>query len=764
MKKLIVSLCVLLSGPAFAATVQKSTHITVVGHDSYGGITNVNCTNPNGTLYFGLVTMNNHKTLCDPAGHPYFGRGFFVFNIDTYGNDESGGNYSTFSGAKYGSTNLEYIWDTQEVARLKAWDFNLIGPYNSAYATSFWPWYTGGTNPNKVPMLTGEEVCSYSWYNASNYAPAPIKDNLSVTSPNFNLGYYGYDGVTDYEDPNWVTYVNGFISNTKNDPAFLLTANAVDKSYSVGFVGCDSDGLHGFNAGPDFGSGDFRLSLMVAEESPVEWASVHQHQIYTDPNVYNKKTWYTQLTGKYASISALNTAWGSNYTTFGTSGTCYGSGFPTWVCASSSAASSIGVGNGTNLTFSATLNTTVSPNSLGIFVNGTLVGGDGGNGHFSGTAGTVYGPNLSGTINYSTGALSITFTSGNAPASGLSVTAQYITNGWCEGGTGVMDECGATNHQAWTGTNLFCIDGVGSSQSCTGGPYTSAGMVTDLNVLDTTLAARYASTLKNTINTYFPGGLFFGSDVTGSSNMPPNRYVIMGMAPYLDGALVAGSAVGYSQAKLDFWHTYAGDIALAYTNYATANADSPFAWPNTPCTHSGTTVTCTLQTPQDFSTSSLIQESCTDTTYQGNDIHPSSVGTNTITYTASQTPVTSSTICNVSFYDGDYVTQSARANTVASTIESLPNQKYTADGVYPWVMDIWWQWQDTPREGLDWGIVDTRDNAYDGIETTTAVIPCQPPEQAYNCGGELRSGWGTDDGLTPLINANKAVDYALTNY
>jgi hypothetical protein len=45
----------------------------------------------------------------------------------------------------------------------------------------------------------------------------------------------------------------------------------------------------------------------------------------------------------------------------------------------------------------------------------------------------------SGTINYSTGALSITFTAGNAAANDAAITATYVSNGWGIG-TGFLDE------------------------------------------------------------------------------------------------------------------------------------------------------------------------------------------------------------------------------------------------------------------------------------------------------------------------------------
>lgn len=759
--------------PAFSVAVLPAS-----GLDAYGGVGTVNCTNPNGAKYFGLATVGSHKVLCDPDGHPYFGRGFFVFDFSSLGNDENGGNYNSYVQAKFGTSGYEYKWDDEEVARMESWGFNMIGPYATAYALASWPWIGGGTNPNKVPFIVTDDACAYSWSNKEGWGTAPVKDLLSVASPNWKgTGYYGYGGVTDYEDPAWVNYVDGMISTSGDGTvANVINADATDKSYLIGVIGCDSDYTHGFGAGPDFetspnaGYADFRLSYEVALSSPVEWASTHQHQIYTDSTVYSKKAWYAQLTGEYSTILALNTAWGSSYTTFGTSGTCYGSHFGSWICPGPSAASSVGTGNGSTLNFSATLNATVSANSLGIFVAGTLVGGDGGDGLFSGTPGTIYGPNLSGTINYATGVLSIIFASGHAPPNGAAITAEYVANGWGIG-SGVMDEDGRGSHLSWVGDNSICIDGAGEAANCAAGAgtsYASSGMVADLDAFDEALAGQYAKTYKDAIDAKLPGALFLGSNVCSTWGVPPDRYVLKGLAPASDlcliGEAAGGTVSGLTQAELDFIHTYAGDLAIGDASYNTANQDSPFAWPDSSCTHSGKTVNCTVATPQNLSTGWAIMTRCTDSSYNVNTVRPSFVSGTNVSYTATSTPINASTTCNVAFDDSqqsDFATQADRASAVASQLESLTSAKYTADGIDPYVMAVWWQWSDKQDEYLDWGLVDTRDNAYDGLETTTSAKSCQAPLQAYSCGGELRGGWGGNDGITPLINANSAIDKAL---
>jgi hypothetical protein len=140
-------------------------------------------------------------------------------------------------------------------------------------------------------------------------------------------------------------------------------------------------------------------------------------------------------------------AWGSSYTTFDSSGVCVGS--QPIKRASSVSADSVGTGNGSTLTFSTTLSPpTVLGFSLQILVSDRPVAGDLRNA-------TLYGQNACGTINYSTGALNITFTAGHAPASGEAITATYVANGWGIG-AGFLDEDDRPAH-TWMGTDWIAM-------------------------------------------------------------------------------------------------------------------------------------------------------------------------------------------------------------------------------------------------------------------------------------------------------------------
>lgn len=87
---------------------------------------------------------------------------------------------------------------------------------------------------------------------------------------------------------------------------------------------------------------------------------------------------------------------------------------------------SLGTGNGATLTFSAT----VTPNPIVPFKTSITVGGaqvaiDDGAGNLVGSTLDSSGTN---TVNYTTGAITVTFSAGNAPASGVGVSAFYNWN------------------------------------------------------------------------------------------------------------------------------------------------------------------------------------------------------------------------------------------------------------------------------------------------------------------------------------------------
>jgi hypothetical protein len=83
----------------------------------------------------------------------------------------------------------------------------------------------------------------------------------------------------------------------------------------------------------------------------------------------------------------------------------------------------LATGNGATTIFSFALgNTPVEPGSVAVFVAGTQVGADN-------NSGAIFGLGLSGTVNYTSGAVMITFTTAPAPGAAVAVFYQYPVGG-----------------------------------------------------------------------------------------------------------------------------------------------------------------------------------------------------------------------------------------------------------------------------------------------------------------------------------------------
>jgi hypothetical protein len=101
--------------------------------------------------------------------------------------------------------------------------------------------------------------------------------------------------------------------------------------YLIGMTVDDTDFLQGFGAGPDFpttnnglispGYDQPHLGWMILVTAPTQTSNPRFGVSYKDTMVYSKRELSNWLSAQYnGSISRLNSAWGSNYTTFGSSG------------------------------------------------------------------------------------------------------------------------------------------------------------------------------------------------------------------------------------------------------------------------------------------------------------------------------------------------------------------------------------------------------------------------------------------------------------
>lgn len=764
-RALQVALLILLAAvPCFAQYSAPS-------EDSQMGLTAVPCTNTSTT--FEIVKAYGHMIFCTPSGHVLpMARGFYGMDLNLIGgSDESGGTTSSYATTKYGTST---VWAQQTVQLFKGWGENSEPTYANSNLLPM-------TNTQKAPFIIFEIMSAYSLvdklgWNANGCAAHEL---YSAMSPNWG-GFTrngNADGLADYEDPScWAGMITGVLTNSTNSTQ-IASAPTATKNLLLGFSFDDSDTTHCLGASKDFttrpvsGNNDFSCAYMAMFVAPMQEANTVQAETYVDATVYLKKWWLSRAQTEYATIGALNTAWGSSYTTFGTSGTCVGTHLPNYIttagCGATAAADSVGTGNGTNLgPFTATLShTTVSGLSLGIYVNGVLVGGDPSTGAVGGGCkGTIYGPTLTGsTLNCSTGAVSVTFTAGNAPANGAAITAEYIANGWNASGTGFLDEDCRSGHSS------YCGNGSGSTTvNLTG---VNANLVTDLNNGTQDYANHYFSSINSALQTWagahgFTGHVpYLGPTTLGTWGTPPNAPVIKGMCGQID-AWSYGGANALSQAELDYVKTNcATDMGIIDGEYLPAGAQSEQAWPGSSATHSGTTVTITVATPNKVSalgTLVLYDVSCTATDYNLTNFHPATAGATTFTYTLGVAPSETSTTCNFWPDDsqvGGFATTALKGAGYKSDATSLFSLCFTTDSVCPFV-GVWkWEWYNDWSDKHAWGWVTIRGNPENGSDDVNASVTCQAPDAAFSCGGELalhNPSYG--DLVTPLEQANTTLD------
>ncbi len=604
--------------------------------------------------------------------------------------------------AKYG--NDTYDWGWQTLNRLTGWGFNTVGQDAGAYVIASttcsscdWP---GKTQPVPVPYINEMKPAENASINANNLITEPIKGMIVATNNNYTA-YRGGE-LYDVFDPKLNTYMQAALLRNTD-----ITSNY---KYLLAIFTDDSDYFWGSGAGPDFISDhtNSNIAWITLITSPMQTfinstplggdSFVYQTtEVYTKAQATNPSTpcsianpcslrdylWqkYTNsppscATGAAAGIASLNQCWGSSYTTFDSTGVQVTAEQPSgWT------------GDGTTTTFTGTLaHSPLSPFSVLISVAGTAEAGDCPWFHCSGSTNTgkIESPTSgylgTSTINYSTGAVRIVFST--APASGVAITVNYVYNGWMSGGTGVMDENGANS--GWVGTNSYCLEGADPNYpvyfSCTGGgggtnPTVNANsnLGADLDNWVSQMAAEYFKTMQTDIRAVsnIP---YFGLDVIGDYGTPAYSKFLEGAAPYLDGAFTGG---------IHYWEPLPSPTvtAVAYQYFSQYFGDKPF-------------MTFGVLSAQSDSSYSCISDSG----------------------------------------PADSATQSLRGNAYYNHVNYLLSTlSYNAD--IQFVGADWWSWQDF--QGLDQGLVSLRDNAYDGNEAVIASVPCDSDYTSLvDCGGE----------------------------
>jgi len=302
----------------------KTFSLTVQGAvDAYGGSTQLQCAGGVASHFY-TQKIGNRWWLCTPAGNVFWMKSVYVVDADD-SIDQYGVSYSNMAAGKYGDADLQ--WGPQQNRRLKSWGFNSLAEYASIYTlptttNSFWP---NSQQPVLMPFTGLAWPSYYSLSNSGGYANGPAKELIRATNPAVFTGYRAHS--PDPWDPNFGMWLDGWL---QHDYAGSQWINGPNNSYLIGFNVDDTDTLEGFGAGSDFktvangvasgGREQPHLGWIVLVTPPTQSQNSEFGVTYTDTTVYAKQALGNFLQTRYTTIAALNAAWGSGYTTFGSAG------------------------------------------------------------------------------------------------------------------------------------------------------------------------------------------------------------------------------------------------------------------------------------------------------------------------------------------------------------------------------------------------------------------------------------------------------------
>jgi hypothetical protein len=408
-------------------------------------------------------------------------------------------------------------------------------------------------------MLTGESDYSHLFSSQSGFTTYPqggnYGENLGVivamaspiTASNYNPSTGNVLMPTDrtfYAKTEWINWLQASGTTSATPTAAVRSGNVVTMTFASNpFVGTNQSGscigdivtVRGMTPS-DFNTASGQGVCVQSYDG------THITFAQTGPDETATGMGTVTLGPGYASVADLNTAWATSgfYTGFASTGTNYTQQLS---------------GSGTG-PYTATL--AHKPDEMSIWIKdsgGNVIAGAGALDNET----AFVGPNVStGSINYSTNAISVTFTT--TPSGPL--TADYYSGGWGNG-TGVADENG---QHSWVPTV--------NTQS--GG---SAGMTQDINNFLFHIAAKALSVHRSALKSKYPNALFGGVNNSCFWQTPCRPAVLTAMGMYLDFAQVdTGSPSRLSdwQARVDFILQYAGKLPLVANMYSSVGPDSDF--------------------------------------------------------------------------------------------------------------------------------------------------------------------------------------------
>src|SRR5579872_766206 len=379
----------------------------------------------------------------------------------------SAGTAGTTGGKYYGNKGF---WAAMQIIRQRGWGYNIQHSPDKFGNSWVAPLYTlsgGGTIPYptadhsqiaKMPFSITNDVTYYGSFNHSNYNNASLTGcgggvTPGVTGANGDIDYSfkntwtTYNGVTtgaapgnfiagsfaDFYDSNMNAYLCGWLKNGSDSG---LLSNNHENPWLAFWQGPEGDYIRSFGDSKrtgytawdstyvDYGS---RKELFMPYHLCLSLAGNGSYIPFANCTNNNKAGLIAALTTEYTTIAALNSAWGSSYASFLSTG-----GQDTGTALSPTP-------NGVATTFTATLPHIPDRGGVQVFAsNGSVLCADLPGGGISGaytSTGTCQGSALisSSTIQYTTATNAISITFSSAPASGAALTANSYHDGFGKG-------------------------------------------------------------------------------------------------------------------------------------------------------------------------------------------------------------------------------------------------------------------------------------------------------------------------------------------
>lgn len=272
----------------------ESTSAVACRLDRYGGFEH---RIGKATGFFHVEKIDNRWWFIDPLGNPFWMKS--VYNIDRHA---VGGKPGLV--AKYGSL---HKWGEQVLRRMLTWGFNATGEYSE---NAVRPYGTYGGKPQrlKVPAIAFRAASVQATLNSRGWIPERVHDIIAGV-PKYT--YNDWRGVlVDVYDPDFATVVRKSVRDLDRS----ITGGLESQRWVVGVTLDDADKLYGFKGEGSGGKVPYpHPAFMVLSSNPTRKGA-------RDPKLYSKFALRDFLKAKYATLEALNTAWGSKYTSWDSDG------------------------------------------------------------------------------------------------------------------------------------------------------------------------------------------------------------------------------------------------------------------------------------------------------------------------------------------------------------------------------------------------------------------------------------------------------------